>query len=460
MKQTSMLASAVMLGIPLCCDAQSAPQTYTLTDLGTVSYDGGVEWISGVSINSAGDITGNVGSSMGGAPNYAFLYKDGSITNLGTLGGQLSDGRSISDVGQVVGSSFTWAGVIHAFLYQDNLMQDLGTLGGASSSGNGISRCNGLIVGAADTSAGNSHAFLYSDGVMHDLGTLGGARSGAQAVNASGQIVGFADTGATVDTGSGPLTVSHAFLYSAGVMQDLGTLPTGSTSMAQAINAAGHVAGESSIGGLLRTHAFLYRDGVMQDIGTLPGTTNTQVTGMDSADDVVGYAGPMDSLGRAHGFLYSNGTMMDLNGLLDPSDPLTPNVVIESGQSITETGVILAEGHDLIGAYHTYLLKPSVPRSTTTADAGTCSAGNNPPPGGDASGTSSSSGSDSSSNPTPFPGGNSNSASPITIDQASSAGSSTSTGGGGAIDTFTLLLLLGSLGVQALRSGTIRAQAD
>lgn len=48
-----------------------------------------------------------------------------------------------------------------------------------------------------------------------DLDTLGGSNSYATAVNSSGQVVGYAQTGSGDD---------HAFLYSNGMMTDLGTL--------------------------------------------------------------------------------------------------------------------------------------------------------------------------------------------------------------------------------------------
>ncbi|MBI5747805.1 MAG: hypothetical protein HZA00_01680 [Nitrospinae bacterium] len=66
---------------------------------------------------------------------------------------------------------------------------DLGTLpGGNQSYAYGINN-SGQVVGSAFTEAGYYHAFLYSGGVMQDLGTLGGTHSFASGINDSGQVV-------------------------------------------------------------------------------------------------------------------------------------------------------------------------------------------------------------------------------------------------------------------------------
>ena len=81
------------------------------------------------------------------------------------------------------------------------------------------------------------HAFVYSGGMMSDLGTFGGSSSTANAINGAGQIVGYASYAGDVQ--------QHAFLYSGGMMTDLGTLG-GNTSDAYAINASGQIVGQVS----------------------------------------------------------------------------------------------------------------------------------------------------------------------------------------------------------------------
>ena len=67
---------------------------------------------------------------------------------------------------------------------------DLGTLGGSSSSGVGVNG-RGEVAGESVVSSGVLHAFVWSDGVMRDLGTLGEPSSYAfvLGINERGQLV-------------------------------------------------------------------------------------------------------------------------------------------------------------------------------------------------------------------------------------------------------------------------------
>src|SRR5262249_41385457 len=120
----------------------------------------------------------------------------------------------------------------------------LGTLGGTFAVAAALN-ASGQVVGQADTADQKSHAALWTvapDGrfTVADLGTLGGDFSFAGAINASGQIVGSAqnadgDLRATLFTPGAGGNVTRT---------DLGTLG-GFASSAKGINSAGLIVGEA-----------------------------------------------------------------------------------------------------------------------------------------------------------------------------------------------------------------------
>src|SRR5262249_2636129 len=109
--------------------------TALITDLG-----GGQAY----GINSSGQVVGQ------NAAGHAFLYGNGTMTNLGTLGGTVSNAISINDRGQVVGWSATGG-------FQPN------------------------------STIPTTNAFLYSNGTMVGLGPAGAIIGGASGINAAGQ---------------------------------------------------------------------------------------------------------------------------------------------------------------------------------------------------------------------------------------------------------------------------------
>jgi probable HAF family extracellular repeat protein len=150
----------------------------------------------------------------------------------------------------------------------------------------------GEVTGSFIDSDGHRRAFLYSHGLMHDLGTLlGGISSVGIAVNASSQVTGSS----TVSDSS---SVEHAILHNGVFMQDLGTLG-GDVSQGRSINASGEVTGEAALDGGLR-HAFRFNGTFLEDLGTLGGLSSTGF-GINDIGMVTG--GSVNAAGFNHAFL-------------------------------------------------------------------------------------------------------------------------------------------------------------
>src|SRR6266853_794810 len=208
-----------------------------IRDLGTLP---GGDYSAAFAINDSGVVVGtsNTATSM-----HAFSWTASQgLRDLGTLPGtNASSAFSINNQGQVAGSSGA-----HAALWTNGTIQDLGTLGGATSEAHDVNNL-GTVVGVSDTSS-DPHSFLWKDGVMQDLGVLpGDTSSRADHINDSGMVVG-------ASSGSGGV---RAFVWtSATGMQALDSTEEGVYSEAFAINNAGQVVGETA--NALGTRAFLW----------------------------------------------------------------------------------------------------------------------------------------------------------------------------------------------------------
>jgi len=229
-------------------------------DLGTL----GGPFSTGSGINASGQVVGNA-DTIPDVGSFAFLYSNGTMQNLGTLpGGGFSGATAINASGQVTGQSETSNLQSHAFLY-DGTMHDLGTLGGTVSIGTGIND-SGEVAGYSFNSGDVSErAFLYSNSTMRDIGTLGGSSAIAMAINAIGEVTGYSTTAEGT---------THAFLYD-GTMHDLGTVPGVASTEAIALNDLGEVVGEAGPVRQGGGAAFLYDDGTMLDLNSLISPTET-----------------------------------------------------------------------------------------------------------------------------------------------------------------------------------------
>ncbi|MFL5459888.1 MAG: hypothetical protein ACJ8AY_04330, partial [Gemmatimonadales bacterium] len=211
--------------------ARSLPSAYTAVDLDPVSS----AFSKATGINPAGRIVGMTSGSV------ATRWWKGIATSLGNPGG-CCIANAINSAGDIVGHSFL-SGRARAFLWSNGVMSDLGSLGGTYSEAMALN-AKRQVVGRSFTATGTQHAFLWEKGVIIDLGTLGGTSSIAYGINTAGQVVGYS----TLATGAW-----HAFLWQSGTMTDLGTLG-GCCSSAAGINSAGQVVGYSVVDN--KFHAF------------------------------------------------------------------------------------------------------------------------------------------------------------------------------------------------------------
>jgi probable HAF family extracellular repeat protein len=270
---------------------------------------------------------------------HAVLWSDGQINDLGTLGGTQSLGDGVNDTGQVTGFAqnaipdpFSIAGLgtqTRAFLWRNGVMQDLDTLGGPDAFAQYVNN-NGQVAGVSYTSYTPDpntglpplHPFLWQNGTMKDLGNFGGTNDllgpFIYGLNRRGEVIGNMAL-------AGDQT-AHAFLWDGEKLIDLnaGGGLGGTYSQPSALNDAGEVVGLATLPGDQTQHAFLWRNGVMTDLGTLHGDPCSTADSINSSGQVVGA-----SQSAAGGCNFYTGAFLWENG--GPSVDLNTLVTSDSG---------------------------------------------------------------------------------------------------------------------------------
>ena len=278
-------------------------------------------------MNSRGQIVGSESLFPPLEDVRAFVWDNGVLRDLNNPGG-CCGGRNIaeavSEAGHVTGVTNAFGGPLHAFLWRTGTMTDLGTLGGRKSFGLDVN-AGDQVVGWSDydPNSQDEHAFLWANGAMQDLGTLEGqTESRALKINAAAQVIGVSG--------------SHAFLWSGGVMQDLGAAspvainsrgevvlnaegrvlvwedgivtpvasPGNSYSLANGINERGQIVGWSQSGsGPL--HAVVWEQGEMSDLGALADGDQSSAVGISHSGRITGWS--RSASGEIRAVLWSKG---------------------------------------------------------------------------------------------------------------------------------------------------------
>ena len=344
-----------------------------LTDLGALpgANSTSVGWITESGASAGVSQDGSIDPLTGWPEAVAVYWKDGQIVNLGTLGGNESIATAINDRGQIVGAAAnsipdhlssplgvpSYGTQQRAFLWENGAMHDLGTLGGPDAVALLMNE-RGQVAGISYTSSipntsgiPTIDSFLWDKDGMTDLGSFGGTVTAPNWLNKKGQVVGFSNL-------SGD-TTAHPFLWSkVDGLKDLGTLG-GTFGSANWVNEAREIVGASTIPGDQLQFAFLWKDAVMTNLGTVAGDACSVAFHINSHRQIVGSSVSSDNCfgDSGHAFLWEDGGMIDLNIFIPPG----VNLTLTQGAFINDRGEILATGVLPSGDFRTVLLIPCDP---------------------------------------------------------------------------------------------------
>jgi probable HAF family extracellular repeat protein len=376
MKTITTLIAASSL---LAALATAQPTHYTVTDLGAVGGPPGGPYF----ITNNG-LAGGAAALPDGTMHFALWYK-GSKVDIGTpgLGGQNSAAFGVNVRGQAVGEAetsdpngedfcgFSALGLPTSgtaclpFLWQNGVMHKLPTLGGANGVANMIN-IQGEVVGWAEKNlrdpdpacpVSQFKPVIWENGVIHELPTWAGDPDGvAASINDKGQVVGSSGTCAPFDPGSGLyLAENHALLWQNDEVTDLGNL--GGTegfagNHACAINNQGQVVGHANSN--ITTRAFLWnKETGMQSLDPVPGDFASLAIGINDRGEAVGLS--LDANFNLRAVLWENGVPLDLNHLI----PANSGLYLQLADSINASGEIVGFAQASNGDVHGFLAKPS-----------------------------------------------------------------------------------------------------
>jgi probable HAF family extracellular repeat protein len=323
----------------------------------------------------------------GNQSRHAALWREGSLLDLGTLGGPNSSVAwpVKNNRGILVGISQTarpdplgenWSsaafypgpnnvGFINlGFVWEDGQMRALPTLGGNHGFATAANN-RGLVVGWAENNSRDATCVAPQvlqfrpvvwgprEGRARELPLIPGDTSGAAtAINDADQAVGISGI---CDQAIGRHTAKHAVLWDNGRVIDIGDLGAEFWNTPTALNERGDVVGFAGTpgdpeGNIL--HAFIWtkEDGI-RPLGALPGHVHSEAYGINERRQVVGISCDAD-FADCRAFVWDDGVMKDLNDLKAPGY----SAHLEQGKDINDVGEITGRAVDPVTGVRTAFL--------------------------------------------------------------------------------------------------------
>jgi probable HAF family extracellular repeat protein len=161
-----------------------------MLDVGTL----GGSWSSGYAVNDAAQVAGYSLTKDGAFAAFRWDQQNGMRRLDGPNGSTDSRAFGINGAGAVAGSYRNSSGDFRAAMWDsDGTVVDIGSLGGGYSFGYGIND-DGSVVGFSYDGLGRQRAFIWTGGMLFDLNSLVNdvdwSFTAAYAINAKGQIAG------------------------------------------------------------------------------------------------------------------------------------------------------------------------------------------------------------------------------------------------------------------------------
>jgi probable HAF family extracellular repeat protein len=334
----NLFVVSTLLSLTVCLHAQY----YSIVDLGSL---GGKSAIVNA-LNNKGQATGSAETLAGGYD--VVLYSGtgtGNISLHKNTNFSFEDGNDINDFGVVVGYAKE-NDKYSAFIFTVNGNTEISGMSSATAINN-----SGIIVGYRDS--GRAPAFYYNYDnyssalrfdsnlqILTELGGLAGEKSMPRAVNENNQIIGECSYPYYNQYNNYGLRYYAGVLFSGSGTDNfdlgyLGKAAYSSSGSAYDINDFGQIVG------IIDAKAALFSGSGLNNVelGVLPGDVSSLARAINNSSLIVGNSYASDrEVQRA--FIYRGGVMLDINRLVAPNS----QVVFNEANDINDSGQIAVNG--------------------------------------------------------------------------------------------------------------------